>query len=282
MSKLNKRRRRKFIFRRVVVLTVFLASSIFLMVHFNRIKAKDNNSKINLYTKYEKIKSIDNIAKSNNSTEAKNTEVKNTNKTQNSSKENVKKDITETNPNINAKYDSSFFNNTVFIGDSVTKAIEDYAMLKNVNVVANNGQTMIRFDKISGKVEQYKPKKIFILLGTNDLLNGISSEKFISDYESYLGILRKEAPNAKIYIESILPVEDFVEKQKPLLANSRIDEFNLALKNMRKDSNEEFIDIASAFKNSKGCMYQGFTSEGIHIKYNYYNIWFNYLEQNAK
>lgn len=277
MSKLNKRGRRKFIFRRVVVLTVFLIFSIFLVVHIKQIKSKDNNSKINLYTKSEKIKSINNIAKSNNSTE-----VKNTNKTQDSSKENVKKDIPETNPNINAKYDSSFFNNTVFIGDSVTKGIEDYVMLKNVNVVANNGQTMIRFDKISGKVGQYKPKKIFILLGTNDLLNGIGSEKFVLDYESYLKVLRKEAPNAKIYIESILPVEDFVEKEKPLLANSRIDEFNLALKNMRKDSNEEFIDIASAFKNSKGCMYSGFTSEGIHLKYNYYNIWFNYLQEHAQ
>ena len=182
MSKFNKRKRRKFIFRRVVVLTVFLTSSIFFMVHFKQIKAKNENSKMNMYTKPEKIKSINNIDKNNS------TEVENPTKTQNDSKPDVKKDIPETSNNINAKYDPAFFNNTVFIGDSVTKGIEDYAMLKNANVVANNGQTLIRFDKISGKVGQYKPKKIFILLGTNDLLDGISSEKFVLEYESYLAI----------------------------------------------------------------------------------------------
>lgn len=188
----------------------------------------------------------------------------------------------ETNPNINVKFNSDFFNDSVFIGDSVSKAIADYVMLKKATVVATNGQTLATADKLLGSVQTLNTKKIFILLGTNDLLNGITTEKFLSYYENLIQLLRKKVPNAKIYVQSILPVEAFAQKDKPLIANSRIDEFNKALSDMKKDSNVHFLNVASVYKNKKGNMYDGFTAEGIHIKFNYYNIWFNYLENNAK
>ena len=235
---------KKFVFRRYLVLFIISGIFIYFINYYPQVKAKNTVEKTNF--------------------------------------NNVKPNINNVKPNINATFNQIFFSNTVFIGDSVTQGIDDYAMLKNAKVVAKNGQTLVDANKLSEKVKGMNPKKIFILLGSNDLLNNISTGQFVFYYENLIKLLISDSPNAKIYIQSILPVEEFIDKQRPLLSNSRIDKFNKALKDMKKGSNVEFLNIASVYKNYKGSMYDGYTSEGIHIKFDYYNIWFNYLEENTK
>lgn len=272
MLKFN--RSKKFLFRRSLILIILCGIFLYFITYYPQVKARNSAPKTNfsdVKLDTEKPLSIPSIAEVNMSTT-----------TSEAIKIDKSKEIQKVNPNINATVNQSFFSNTVFVGDSVTEAIDGYDMLKDAKVVAKNGQTLVEANKLSAQIKELSPKKIFILLGTNDLLNNISTEQFVSYYENLIKLLLSDSPNAKIYVQSILPVEEFIDKEKPLLSNSRIDEFNKALKDMKKDSNVEFLNIASVYKNDKGSMYDGYTSEGIHLKFNYYNMWFNYLENNAK
>ena len=55
-----------------------------------------------------------------------------------------------------------------------------------------------------------KPKAMFIMAGTNDLIfSKTSYEKLLEQYERMLDIIARESPRTKVYIQSLLPlVED--------------------------------------------------------------------------
>ena len=48
------------------------------------------------------------------------------------------------------------------------------------------------------------PKKIFIMAGTNDLVH-IGLEEYEKRYENLLRTIKDALPNARIYIQSVLP-----------------------------------------------------------------------------
>jgi len=170
-----------------------------------------------------------------------------------------------------------YFSNCVFIGDSITEGLSSYELIDDSNVAANKGYTVLKAKKDMNSLVNGKFHKIFILLGSNDLLYGISSSQFTEDYSEFLSLLKIKMPEAKIYVQSIFPVAAKVEQQKPMMKNSRIEEFNAALKNMSREQGVVFLDVNSILKDDSGCMRKEYSSDGIHLNYKAYKLWLDYL-----
>ncbi len=195
-------------------------------------------------------------------------------KTNRAAATNNKKDII---PEI----DEEFFNRALFIGDSITEGISAYGLLDETNVLAFKGLTILKAEKEIDTIIKRNPDKIYILLGSNDLLYGMDSKKFSSEYVEFIQLIKDKLPGSKIYIQSIFPVSIDVENENPMLSNSRIDEFNRELKSMADQQGIRYINVEKLLKDDRGIINKDYTSDGIHVKYKVYSIWLDYVKKNS-
>lgn len=206
----------------------------------------------------------------------------------------------------NTKVDDSYFDNSVFIGDSISYGLNLYVTEKRAegkNVLGKakfltsgslsyanslwevsdesvhpvyNGEKM----KLEDAAAQIKPDKIYILLGTNDVdLYGV--EATVSNADTLISRLLEASPGAKIIIQSVTPKyipEDGTEEG---LTNSEIDMLNEALKSFAEEKGYIYMDIASQFKDSEGRLASDYCSDkenmGIHFTDAAYEMWIDYL-----
>ncbi|MCY6484122.1 GDSL-type esterase/lipase family protein [Clostridium aestuarii] len=173
--------------------------------------------------------------------------------------------------------DKVFFKDSVFFGDSITDSLSFYEILDESNVVGIIGILLSKAHTKIDKLVEKNPKNIFILLGANDLEDDISVNYFVDKYKELIHSIKQKLPDSKVYIQSILPVSEKVKEKKPLLNNLRINKFNEAIKNMTKEENINFIDLTSILKNTDKNLYE---PDGVHVKYQFYKLWLNYLKNN--
>ncbi len=194
---------------------------------------------------------------------------KNTNVTNNSTNKPKSKKKTEDN--------KTFFAKSVFVGDSITEGFSYCDYMNESNIVAEKGMTVAKAKKRVNDIVKPKPENIFIMFGMNDVLYGMSSEKFAGSYLELIKMIKSKLPEANIYIESILPVEAKVEQKKPALNNRNIDNFNRSLIDMAKKENINYLNVASVATKSSESLHEG---DGIHYKFKFYDLWLEYIKNN--
>ena len=105
----------------------------------------------------------------------------------------------------------------VFLGNSITDGGE-WAELFNNRHVKNRGISADRsgwlLDRLDPIINGH-PKKLFLMIGTNDLAVGITPEEVAANVEKLLDRFAEESPWTKIYVQSILPVNGVDTKAKP-------------------------------------------------------------------
>ena len=185
---------------------------------------------------------------------------------------------------------NDFFNDAMFVGDSITTGIDLYGIVKNSPVIAYTGintSTILTRKVIktsSGKVtfldamKKYNPKHIYIMLGINGI-NFQSKTKFISGYRSFVTSVKAQHPNAIIYLQSILPVT--AKKSSGNFANANIDAYNAAIAALATELNVYYLNVAESFKDANGNMPSKASSDGIHFGTAYYRRWIEYLKRHT-
>ncbi len=190
---------------------------------------------------------------------------------------------------------SSYFDDALFVGDSITAGIQSYALMKNASVVAFTGintdtimtREVIRND--AGELETMPQaisrytdvKKIYVMLGANGIA-WIGKESFVENYGVFLDAIRQTHPDADIYIQSILPVTASKEAEDSQYANSKIREYNAALLELAQEKKYYYLDIAEAFADENGCLpEEASPTDGMHFGPKYYEVWFEYLKQHV-
>ena len=119
--------------------------------------------------------------------------------------ENPKSNKTDKDKKIDYKYE-----NIVFIGDSITDFYNVNTFYPDLPVV-NSGHSGNSVGGVYGNLEddlyKYNPTKVFLLIGTNNL-TGSSSDEIVYGILKIAREIHKNRPNAKLYIESIYPVNN--------------------------------------------------------------------------
>lgn len=124
-------------------------------------------------------------------------------------------------------------------------------------------------------VKAVSPEKIFIMAGANDLVH-VSIEKYVERYDSLITVLKKEVPNAKIYVQSVLPVNHKLRPDYP--SNKKIEEANREISRLAKERECEFINLYELYVED-GEMKEELTRDGVHLKTAAYNIWAKAIER---
>ena len=173
---------------------------------------------------------------------------------------------------------NELFQNDLFLGDSITDSLSFYELIDESNVIAKLGFTTKKALEETDKIINKNPNNIYILFGMNDILSFKDKEKFIIYYKDLINTIHSGLPEAKIYVQSILPVSSEVEGKKPFLNNENIDIFNQALRDMAAEENIEYLNIREILENNMDLL----EPDGIHVKYNFYELWLDYLTKNSK
>lgn len=189
--------------------------------------------------------------------------------------------------------DASWFDNSLFIGDSLTLAMSVYSVgfpettafcaYKSItpkqfadNVVVNNedGSRTAVFDEIC----THDPDNIFILLGTNAMASGTDAS-LVAAYEMLVQKLQEQFPDADIYIQGLPPVTPKVSAERITLTVNRIKKVNVQLAQMANNNNCYYIDLNHAIAGEDGYLSTYFAREdGIHLNQQGCEKWFDYLK----
>jgi len=185
---------------------------------------------------------------------------------------------------------AAYFQDAVFIGDSITQGIAHYQIYKSPQVLTDNSlsaysaynkQITVNGAKVlvSDAVATLKPKKIFVLIGVNDIIWMTSSNTFTKYYAKLIDQLKTKCPDATIYVQSVFPVTSNEEGRKPTLANSNIDIFNTALQQMCTTESVKYLDVSSVIKGSDGKLLVDDSTDGINIRPFVYYKWLNFISK---
>lgn len=157
--------------------------------------------------------------------------------------------------------------NTVMLGDSITQRGRWEEMFPGQRI-ANRG---IGADMVTGAhrrlptILALKPKKLFLMIGVNDIINGWDAETVAAGYGKLLG----EAKGPKLYVQSVfLCGPRFCDDGK----RQEVVKLNQALKALAARHGATFIDVAPAFSRD-GVMRDDLSIDGLHLNGAGYQLW---------
>jgi lysophospholipase L1-like esterase len=163
---------------------------------------------------------------------------------------------------------------TVFLGDSLTESFDLMQFfgrtdLRNYGISGNtSGHLLHRLDVILDA----RPLKLFLMIGVNDLYQGIDVEEVFSNITTILDRFNTETPETGLFVQSTLPVNDaslFLEDS----LNPVIIELNTMLKDHCLIKNLNFIDLHSKFLDENGQLDSRYTNDGVHLTQQGYMLW---------
>lgn len=185
-----------------------------------------------------------------------------------------------------------FFKNTpdtkneiIFLGNSITEGGDWEALFSTVNAV-NRGISGDVTDGILNRLDEVlssKPKKIFLLIGTNDLARGKSVDYVVNNSKLILKKIKSDSNDTKIYLQSVLPFNPTIgtkfsghkSKQQDVLV------LNEKLKKIARKYNVKYLNIHRKFSNKKGQLKSDLTYDGLHLNKNGYIFWAKIIKNNV-
>lgn len=173
-------------------------------------------------------------------------------------------------------------NDIVFVGNSLTNncywgELFGNSDVKNRGIISDVIQGVT--DRIS-LVTSGKPKKIFLMTGTNDISHDLTPESIASGMEKLLAKIKAESPSTQIYLQSILPINNSFGRYKKMVGKeSVIVECNKLLKPLAEKMGATWIDLVPALSDEQGNLKAELTNDGLHVNEAGYRIWRNQIAQ---
>lgn len=132
-------------------------------------------------------------------------------------------------------------------------------------------------------LDRTQPETVFVMIGINDLIRGVTDEAILDNQRLIIQDLRWVHPNVQIIIQSILPhsgAKATWEGRDRLLAipNNRIRELNRQLALLAQEEGVKFLDLYELFTDSQGNLRIELSSDGLHLNEQGYLVWRSALQ----
>lgn len=181
------------------------------------------------------------------------------------------KDMVVPSPTIEVDMD----NNYLFIGTFNTNKLDfndDYHYIK---VSEDHYNTNHILDDMTKQVYQYNPTYVFIELGINELYVE-SNEDFVERLGKIIDGIKENRPYAKIYVESIYPINKNVENFDDTIIEEYIDNemiytVNKEIKKMVEDKEVEYLDLYSLLIEDNNLI-EDYTDNGVYLNDRGYKV----------
>ncbi|MBP6234806.1 MAG: family 20 glycosylhydrolase [Saprospiraceae bacterium] len=156
----------------------------------------------------------------------------------------------------------------IFMGDSNTDTGEWGALFNDLKI-KNLG---ISGDMTSGILNRLddvfcsKPSKIFLLIGTNDLVRNISVDSILKNIFCISTLIKDKSPHTKLFVQSILPVnEKFGMFGGHTSKKREIIHINKILSASAAKYSYSYVDLYSDLVDSTGRLDVKYTNDGLHL-----------------
>jgi lysophospholipase L1-like esterase len=164
----------------------------------------------------------------------------------------------------------------VFLGNSITDGGE-FAELFDMPNIKNRG---IRSDVITGvekrltQVTSGRPAKIFLLIGINDVSHGLTVDQLAARYERLVRKIREQTPDTKLYIQSVMPINNDFNRYKNLKGREKvIPSLNNRLQTIAAQNGAEYVDLTKALESAPDKLNPKYTNDGLHLNGPGYRAW---------
>lgn len=195
-------------------------------------------------------------------------------------------------PNSGSSVGDEYFDDAAFVGDSITEGIKLYEVMTNATVVAARGinldnvftddqiRTAQGNSTVMGALEAAEPQKIYIMFGANGV-GWFTEQHFTDVYTKFVQAVKEQHPDSQIYLQSILPVTQEFDDSREDISNDKINRYNELVVEIAEEQKVHYLDVASAFKDEKGCLPEDSNGDGMHFGNKYYQKWFDYLKSHT-
>ena len=188
--------------------------------------------------------------------------------------------------------EKDYFADAAFVGDSRTDGFMIYSGIGCGTNLTSNGLSIFKLEskkalKIGGEkytlleaLEREEYGKVYLCLGVNEL--GVyNDEGFYQSYLSAIDAIRACQPNAIIYIQGLIPIneEDVAATKGPdYLKNDHLRVYNELMFKAAQEKQVVFLDLYTAFADENGTLPAGASRDGVHLKKEYCQQWLAYLQ----
>ena len=195
--------------------------------------------------------------------------------------------------------DLSYFSDAALLGDSLTVGFSDYSI--NLGGALICGYTGVGPDAIVNRsavkssvrgqevaldvLAAARPKKLYLLLGTNSLTTLGAADRVLAYYGQMLDLLRQAlGDDCVIYVQSIPPVRPEAAAEKPGLASDVLRSVNEQLAQLAAQKGCVYLDLWEAMADGEGNLKEVLAApDGVHFSAgNGYGAWVTYLRNHAK
>jgi lysophospholipase L1-like esterase len=164
------------------------------------------------------------------------------------------------------------------LGDSKTENGGDWSALLNWKHVRNRGiigdEAMGVYDRLY-QILPGKPKKIYLLLGGNDISHNLSADSVVALLTKVIDKIQSESPQTKLYLQSLLPINESFGRYKLMVGKTDlIPEINKMLENIAAQKKIQYINLFPYFvEKGTNILRKELTNDGIHLTKEGYEIW---------
>lgn len=166
----------------------------------------------------------------------------------------------------------------VMLGNSLTENGGDWAARLGNKNVRNRGiigdEVMGVYDRLH-QILPGHPAKLFLLIGVNDVSHDLTTDTIVSMIRVTVERIRKESPDTKLYLQSLLPINESFGRYKRLAGKtSMIPEINKQLEELAKEKGLTYINLFPLFtEKGSNVLRAELTTDGLHLKEEGYKIW---------
>lgn len=166
----------------------------------------------------------------------------------------------------------------VFLGNSIT----DGGLFNELFEMENIKNRGIRSDVITGiekrlsQVTSGHPKKIFLLIGINDVSHGHSVDELARRYNRLVQKIREQSPETELYLQSVMPINNSFGRYKGLAGKEKtIVRFNDRIKKIAEENGVKYVDLTPYLSDGSGNLKREYTNDGLHLNGRGYRAWTN-------
>ncbi|RPD40890.1 GDSL-type esterase/lipase family protein [Chitinophaga barathri] len=169
----------------------------------------------------------------------------------------------------------------LFLGNSITERGEWQELLPG-RKVANRGiggdNTFGVLARLDGVIQQ-QPKKIFLLIGINDIGRSLPTEVSLNNYRRILTRLTQGLPKTKIIVQCVLPLNEAKLPYAYLKGKAHmVKAMNEGIVKLAEEFSLTYLNLHELFADEKGELKADYTKDGIHLLPGAYVDWVNWLK----
>lgn len=166
----------------------------------------------------------------------------------------------------------------VMLGNSLTEFGGDWNKLLGRKHVRNRGIMGDNIDGVMNRLDAIlarKPRVIIVMMGINDLSQGLSADRVFEKYQRMIDKIWAHAADTKLYVQSLLPINESFNRYETLKGKTDIVAMlNVKLRHYCERNHISYINLFKDFVyHGTNEMRRSLTSDGLHLTPVGYKLW---------